>query len=965
MSEAIDQNHRRSADASDRATGRRRLSLRQRLILLVLAGVVPLLAFSLGRQYFVYEAELAETGREKLLLARGMRLAIEEALQARIAVLRAIALSRRLREGDLDGFRAQAEAVVAEQFPGATIVLVREDGQHLLSTAQPAGSPLSVRRNLATLRQVFATGQPVVSDLFRESDSAPPTVTIDVPVKDAGGRVTLVLSLKPRLEAFAEIVKRYNPPEDWVISVFDREGVNVSRSLSPERFVGQKAGENLVRRLQTTREGIFEATSREGLELLSTYSRSEVFGWAVSVSVPIADLRQPAIAGALRTMAVGGALMAGGLLLALFLARRISGPIGTLRSLAASSDGDTPVGSPSTGLDETDEVVLALAAAQRRRQQSEAGLRDRTAELETANRSLENEITVRRQAEEKAQAQLARLNLLHQITRAIGERQDLDSIFQVVVRSIEDQLPVDFCCLCLYDRADHALTVSRVGLTSAPLALELAMPERARVDIDENGLSRCVRGQLVYEPDISLVDFPFPRRLAAGGLRALVAAPLQVESQVFGAVIAARFSAGSFSSGECEFLRQLSEHVALASNQAQLHGALQQAYDDLRQTKQAVMQQERLRALGQMASGIAHDINNALSPVALYTESLLEQEPGLSPRTRDYLETIQRAVEDVSHTVARMKDFYRQREPQLTLAPVKLNQLVQQVIDLTRARWHDMAQQRGIVIQMRTDLAVDLPPILGVESEIREALINLIFNAVDAVSTGGTVTLRTHVGANGLVQVEVADTGIGMDEETRRRCLEPFFTTKGERGTGLGLAMVYGMVQRHGGDIEIDSEPGESTTIRLGFPLPSIDESAVAQQQARPMVPRRLRLLVIDDDPLLVKSLRDILEADGHVVTTANDGKGGVAAFLAAEQRGERFAAVITDLGMPYMDGRRVAAAIKDAAHDMPVILLTGWGQRLVSDEEIPPHVDRVLSKPPKIRELRDALGQLCRPAAG
>jgi CheY-like chemotaxis protein len=375
------------------------------------------------------------------------------------------------------------------------------------------------------------------------------------------------------------------------------------------------------------------------------------------------------------------------------------------------------------------------------------------------------------------------------------------------------------------------------------------------------------------------------------------------------------------------------------------------------------MQQERLRALGQMASGIAHDINNALSPVALYTESLLEQEPGLSARARDYLETIQRAVEDVSHTVARMKDFYRQREPQLTLVPVKLNQLVQQVIDLTRARWHDMPQQRGIVIQVRTDLAVDLPPVMGVESEIREALINLILNAVDAVPNGGTLTLRTQVGADDMVQVEVADTGIGMDEETRRRCLEPFFTTKGERGTGLGLAMVYGMVQRHGGDIEIDSTPGESTTFRLGFPLPAIDASNVAQPQSRPTVLRRLRLLVVDDDPLLLKSLRDILESDGHVVTTTNDGQSGIAAFRAAQQRGEVFAAVITDLGMPYMDGRKVAAAIKGAQHDMPVILLTGWGQRLVSDEDIPAHVDRVLAKPPKIRELREALSQLCRPS--
>ncbi len=140
--------------------------------------------------------------------------------------------------------------------------------------------------------------------------------------------------------------------------------------------------------------------------------------------------------------------------------------------------------------------------------------------------------------------------------------------------------------------------------------------------------------------------------------------------------------------------------MALASHQSEVYSALQQAYDDLRQTQQTVMQQERLRALGQMASGIAHDINNAISPVALYTEMLLEQETGLSKRTREYLETTQRAIGDVAHTVSRMREFYRQQEPELVLSPVNLSVLVQQVIDLTRARWSDMPQQRGIVIEL-------------------------------------------------------------------------------------------------------------------------------------------------------------------------------------------------------------------------------------------------------------------------
>ncbi len=589
-------------------------------------------------------------------------------------------------------------------------------------------------------------------------------------------------------------------------------------------------------------------------------------------------------------------------------------------------------------------------------------------ELAVANDELQAEMAVRRRAEQKSQLQLERLNLLHQITRAIGERQDLNSIFQVVVRSLEEQLPADFCCLCLHDATDHKLTVARVGLKSGALALELAMPERARIDIDENGLSRCVAGTLVYEPDLAELAFSFPRRLAQGGLRSVVMAPLPVESQVFGVLVVARVQAQDFSSGECEFLRQLCEHVALAAHQSQLYGALQQAYQDLRQTQQAVMQQERLRALGQMASGIGHDINNALSPVTLYTQSLLEREPHLSARAREYLEIIQRAVDDVAQTVARMREFYRQREPQLALAPVHINQLVRQVVDLTRARWSDMPLQQGIVIDLRTELADSPQAILGVESEIREALTNLILNAVDALPNGGALILRTSVhdavvGAkHGYAQIEVADDGVGMDEETQRRCLEPFFTTKGERGTGLGLAMAYGAVKRHGAEIEIRSAPGKGTSVYLKFPLTGATAVMAGQSESVHAILSRLRLLVVDDDPLLLKSLCDALETDGHIVTIANDGQAGINIFRAAGERGETFAAVITDLGMPVVDGRKVAGAIKDVSPSTPVILLTGWGQRLVAEGDVPLHVDRVLSKPPKLRELRETLAQCCRP---
>jgi PAS domain S-box-containing protein len=406
--------------------------------------------------------------------------------------------------------------------------------------------------------------------------------------------------------------------------------------------------------------------------------------------------------------------------------------------------------------------------------------------------------------------------------------------------------------------------------------------------------------------------------------------------------------------------------VDVTEHDAEVYEALERAYNDLRDTRDAVMEHERLRVLGQMASGIAHDINNALSPVRLYIQLLMEDERSLTERGRGNLKTIKNAVEDVTETVERIREFYRLREPQLTLGPVNLNELVYQVVDLTRPRWRDIPQQMGIMIETVTDLAGNLPPVLGIESEIREALTNLIFNAVDAMPTGGILTLRTGVVKDDETvdsfsevlhaYVEVGDTGLGMDEDTCRRCLEPFFTTKGERGTGLGLAMVYGVMQRNNGAVYIQSALGRGTTMRLRFGIARVGDAPSNYALIPAAAPLPLRILVIDDDPLVAQALRDTLERDGHDVTTANGGEAGVNIFRAARNEGERFDLVLTDLGMPYVDGRRVASAVKAESPSTPVVLLTGWGRRIVAERDVPPHVDRVLSKPPDPNALRDVI---------
>jgi DNA-binding response OmpR family regulator/signal transduction histidine kinase len=585
--------------------------------------------------------------------------------------------------------------------------------------------------------------------------------------------------------------------------------------------------------------------------------------------------------------------------------------------------------------------------------------------------ALESEVVERKQAQSKLQEQLGRLDLLYRITRAISEHQDLQSIFQVVIRRLEEDLPIDFGCVCLYQQDTEALKTVSIGVKNRAVGNELVLSRETGIGIEANGLRKVVGGQLVYEPDLSQVKYPFAQRLARGGLHSLVIAPLLAEGTISGVLIAARQQPRAFASADCEFLRQLSEHVALADRQARLHDNLQQAYNDLQRSQHTIMQQERLRALGQMASGVAHDINNAISPVALYTESLLEQEENISERGRKYLTTIRRAIEDVSQTVARMREFYRPHEPQLTLAHISLNQLIPQVLDLTRVRWRDDPQKRGLVINVNTELAADLPAIEGAESEIRDALTNLIFNAVDAMPSGGTLTVRTTAvdpgprddsQVHGVVRLEVGDTGVGMDAETRRRCLEPFFTTKGERGTGMGLAMIYGMAQRHRAELNIDSEVGKGTIIRLDFPFAAGEKSPTVRVPILKLPEQPSRLLLVDDDPLIIESLCNTLGHDGHTIVAADGGQAGIDTFVAAVSDGTQFDAVITDLGMPYVDGRRVAAAVKAASPTTPVIMLTGWGQRLLDDNDLPQDVDRVLNKPPTLAELRRAIAELVHP---
>jgi PAS domain S-box-containing protein len=383
---------------------------------------------------------------------------------------------------------------------------------------------------------------------------------------------------------------------------------------------------------------------------------------------------------------------------------------------------------------------------------------------------------------------------------------------------------------------------------------------------------------------------------------------------------------------------------------------LELTLDELRKTQQQIVQQERLSALGQMASGIAHDFNNTLMAILGFTELLLMHPETLDQREKvvTYLKTMSRAAKDAAGVVKRLNDFYRNRDEGEILPPVNVRQLVEQIIPLTQPKWKDQALANGAQIEVATDLN-DVLPVPANESELRECLMNLVFNAVDAMPQGGTLTLGTRMEGDAVV-VEITDTGAGMSEEVRKRCFEPFFSTKGQRGTGLGLAMVFGVIQRHQGRIELHSELGCGT--RFTVKLPALKEIAArggdTEMLGAPVQP--LNVLIVDDEPLIRQILTEYLQVDGHTVRAACDGREALELFGEA-----RYDLVVTDRSMPRMNGDQLADAIKKVDPARPVVLITGFGDMMKATGQKPPGIDVIMSKPVTLNGLRLSLAEAVR----
>ncbi|HEY3064938.1 MAG TPA: response regulator [Methylomirabilota bacterium] len=359
-------------------------------------------------------------------------------------------------------------------------------------------------------------------------------------------------------------------------------------------------------------------------------------------------------------------------------------------------------------------------------------------------------------------------------------------------------------------------------------------------------------------------------------------------------------------------------------------------------------QSEKLTALGQLAGGIAHDFNNLLQAILGYAQ-LMKANPSDAGLVGRSLDVVESAALDGSETVRRIQQFARLR-PDEQFVPVDLNNIVKEAVAITKPRWEEKIAHDNRHLDLLLELGT-VPPVNGRPAALTEVMTNLILNAMDAMPEGGTLTIGTGTLDARIGRITVTDTGIGMPEAVQRRIFEPFFSTKGEGGSGLGLSMAYSIVKRHGGEIAVQSQPGHGTTFTLTFPIAR--ESTDTPRTTPADLPRQAaRVLVVDDDRQVLSTLTELLQSVGHKVTGANSGAQAMAAYKPG-----RYDIVLTNLGMAGMNGWEVAERVRNTDPSVPILFITGWGLR--DDEHARLSslgIHRCLFKPVRPRELDAAI---------
>ena len=530
------------------------------------------------------------------------------------------------------------------------------------------------------------------------------------------------------------------------------------------------------------------------------------------------------------------------------------------------------------------------------------------------------------------------------VSHAVVNSLELKTILATIARQVRQVIQTDECTVFLYDEREEVL---KPEVCEVERWHEEMMSVRLKLGEGITGtVALTGRGEIVNEAQLD------PRAVQVPGTpeeddSSLLCVPLFAREKVVGAITLVRVNRTHFTDQDLELATLFAGQCSAAIANARLYEDMKAAYEELRETQSQLVQSAKLNALGEMAGGVAHDFNNILAAILGRTQLLLQGTE--QPEVRRQLQVIEQAALDGAHTVRRVQEFTRVRNDE-RFGTLDVNQVLLGVIELTRPAWETGAKRRGVTVVVARRLDASRP-IAGNASELREVFTNLLLNAVDAMPRGGHLRIESEDhGAE--VRVRIADTGVGMDASIRERIFDPFFTTKSIKGTGLGLSVAYGIVTRHRGTIQVESEEGRGTTFSLMFPVGEEPPAGLAAPPPGPMP--RLRVLVVDDEEPVLSVLADLLRALGQDVHAALGGPAGL-----ARCDGQEFDVVFSDLGMPDVNGWDLALAVKSRWPSTAVVLVTGWGHQLEGGTAQAHGVDVVMPKPFSMDDCERVLRQI------
>lgn len=535
------------------------------------------------------------------------------------------------------------------------------------------------------------------------------------------------------------------------------------------------------------------------------------------------------------------------------------------------------------------------------------------------------------------------LQLLHEAARAMTGEHDVDRLLQRIVETAREFIGAAYGALAVFEDDGRVRQFFTAGITPE---------ERGRLGPLPQG--RGLLGYVFKHGEILRLDDVTAHPASVGfpsghpTMRTFLGVPIRLSDRVLGAFYLTE-KAGGFTADDEVVAITLSADAAVAIENARLLLALRQTLDDLKATQEQLVQGEALRAVGNLASGMAHHLNNILAVVRGRVQLLLRRAE--DPSLRRSLEIVDQAAAKGADVVRQLQEFTR-GQPAPERLTLDLNRLVQDALDATRPRWQAEADERGISIEVSAEPG-QIPGVIGDPAMLRDVLASLLLNAVDAMPQGGRITVRTWASGQ-WVYCAVTDTGVGMSEEVRRQALHPFFTTKGPKRRGLGLSVAHGVVQSHGGTLNIESAPGRGTTVTMGLRVTDVGTAAPPALPKPP--PARVsprKILVIDDEDEVRELLAEMLANQGHHVSQAASGADGV-----SMARAGRYDLVFTDVVMPGMTGWEVAEAIKAVDPSTVVVLVTGWADQAAHHGKGAGCVAQIIKKPFDLDEIAAAVAR-------